>query len=173
MRVANATRSSAVGSALRSGRRGRAFESPLLDRKGWSIGHPFSVEYSARIARPLCPDRDVKECLVWHSECRARRLPSLRNSAAHRTGRAFESPLLDRKGWSTGHPFSVEVCASHFRPLRPNSASFFFSAGSNPALRGPHSTALPIVRALRGKTPMKCFVWGERSAGVALTALER
>lgn len=37
----SAARSSAVGSAPRSGRGGRAFESPLLDKKGQ--GCPFEV----------------------------------------------------------------------------------------------------------------------------------
>ena len=37
-------RSSAVGSALRSGRRGRAFESPLLDRNGSRLAAVFGSE---------------------------------------------------------------------------------------------------------------------------------
>ena len=37
----------------------------------------------------LAVNSEVKECLGWHSECRARNVPTLRESAAHRIkGRA-------------------------------------------------------------------------------------
>ena len=84
----SAARSSAVGSAPRSGRGGRAFESPLLDKKGHQMSFfcrgssPPSGFLSRQMPRTIIAYLGIAEAI-------------------------YESPLLDKKG--QGCPFFVMV----------------------------------------------------------------
>ena len=53
-------RSSAVGGALRSGRRGRVFESPLLDKRDIHFGYPF-LSKGASHTPPAGPNVAVRD----------------------------------------------------------------------------------------------------------------
>ena len=84
------SRSSAVGSAPRSGRGGRAFESPLLDEKGWS-------EWPSFLSRGTPTPAFLSRC--------ARTI-----IAAQFTSRLFST----KKDGQNGHPFCFVciVCGS-------------------------------------------------------------